>query len=109
MRNQILLSLVLIVLVLCLFYALPTVAQPANKIRSKEGKKNKRNKKDEPPERTAIRLWANSLTDNDYKLEYWKEIFHSTSASDFFNGYASKISKIFKEAGAKVNFALVGK
>eukprot|EP01039_Chlorochromonas_danica_P007692 gene7692-8499_t len=60
------------------------------------------------PERLALKAWAESLREEDYSFDYWKTAFHSSSASDFFHGYAKKISEVFREAGAKVNFALVG-
>lgn len=77
----------------------------AGKKDSPLGEKKKRENK----ERVAIRKWAESLTEKDFDVEHWKEIFHSRSASDFFNGYGKKISIMWKEIGAKVNFALVGK
>lgn len=60
------------------------------------------------PERLALKAWAGSLHEEDYSFDYWKTAFHSSSASDFFHGYAKKISEVFRQAGAKVNFALVG-
>jgi hypothetical protein len=65
-------------------------------------------KKKENKEIKAIRTWAETLTDKDYSYTYWKEKFHTRTASDFFNGYARIISDIWKDIGAKVNFALVG-
>lgn len=76
--------------------------------KAKEGENMSVKKRRENKEIQAIRLWANSLTENDYNHTYWKEQFHTNAASDFFNAYARKISGIWKDIGAKVNFALVG-
>ena len=70
----------------------------------RKGNKGKR----EIPEKGAIAAWAESLQPIDYVEAHWKETFHSSSAADFFNGYAKKISSLFLAAGAKVNFALIG-
>jgi hypothetical protein len=70
---------------------------------------NSERKRKESKEITAIRRWAESLKPEDYDYENWKNTFNTKLASDFFNGYARRISDIWKEVGAKVNFALVGK
>ena len=79
--------------------------------RAGKGKRQGKGKRKgrESPERSAVRAWADQLSENDYSEESWKSIFHSHSASDFFNAYAKKISNLFKEYSAKVNFALIGK
>ena len=49
------------------------------------------------------------LTAKDYNYSEWRVTFHSKSTVDFFNGYAKKLSDLFKEQNAKVNFAMIGK
>jgi hypothetical protein len=66
-------------------------------------------KRKESKEIIAIRRWAESLKPEDYDYENWKQTYNTKLASDFFNGYARRISDIWKEVGAKVNFALVGR
>ena len=74
---------------------------------SKKSRKDK--KKDRiNPQKIALEKWANSLTERDYNYEEWRIMFNSTSAVDFFNGYAKKLSDLFKEDNAKVNFAMIG-
>eukprot|EP01032_Pedospumella_encystans_P014682 gene14682-16844_t len=48
------------------------------------------------------------LTAKDYNYSEWRVTFHSKSTVDFFNGYAKKLSDLFKEQNAKVNFAMIG-
>jgi hypothetical protein len=90
------------------------VQQLRNKQKAKRERKKKaggvsgKKKRKEGKELVAIRKWAEGLGDSDYSVEGWKDAFHSSSASDFFNGYARKISDIFKDIGAKLNFALIG-
>lgn len=75
----------------------------------KGDKKNKRRKdKKSSPERQALTHWSEYLTENDYNYTNWRNMFHTNTASDFFNGYARKISNVFKKYEAKVNFAMVG-
>ena len=76
--------------------------------KKKAGGGSGKKKRKETKELVAIRKWAEGLGDNDYSVEGWKDAFHSSSASDFFNGYARKISDLFKDVGAKLNFALIG-
>lgn len=80
--------------------------------RRKDGGRKKRNKRDKSkgsPERQALSHWANNyLTEKDYSVDEWRVMFHSNSAADFFNGYARKISNVFAQFNAKVNFAMVG-
>eukprot|EP01038_Epipyxis_sp_PR26KG_P004821 gene4821-6756_t len=88
---------------------------------SNEGRKKrqKRNKGDQLSEenslhrknanRIAIESWSSSLIpEKDYNYTFWRTEFHSRSTVDFFNGYAKKLSNIFKSNNAKVNFAMVG-
>ena len=56
----------------------------------------------------ALEQWAMSLTYRDYDYNEWRKTFHSRSTVDFFNGYAKKLSDLFKSYNAKVNFVLVG-
>ncbi|KAJ1443352.1 hypothetical protein B484DRAFT_441692 [Ochromonadaceae sp. CCMP2298] len=65
-----------------------------------KGKKN--------PQRAAMEAWAASLGPQDFNYTNWRVSFHSKSTVDFFNGYAKRLSAVFKEQGAKVNFAMVG-
>lgn len=103
----------LFILSICILYSSYAEDAENNKAKlrgnGKSGKKGRKNKNGgESPEKIAIRTWANSLTENDYSVDYWNEKFKSTTASDFFNGYAMKLSNIFKDVKAKVNFVLVG-
>jgi hypothetical protein len=77
-------------------------------IKQKRKNKKKKDKSKGSPERQAIVYWADSLTEKDYNHTEWRLAFHSSSASDFFNGYARRISDIFKSFDAKVNFVMVG-
>jgi hypothetical protein len=58
-------------------------------------------------QRAAVKAWAESLTDKDYDPSDWAKT-HKWQPANFFEFYASKLSEIFAETGAKVNFALVG-
>lgn len=59
-------------------------------------------------QRAAVKAWAEFLKpEKDYDPTYWAETFKWQPAN-FFEHYASELSNIFKEKGAKVNFALVG-
>lgn len=73
-----------------------------------KGKKDKKRGNRESPERTSVKAWADSLTEQDYNEESWRKLYHSHSAADFFNAYSKRISNLFKENSAKVNFALIG-
>ena len=74
---------------------------------SKKSRKDK--KKDRiNPQKIALEKWANSLTERDYNYEEWRIMFNSRSTVDFFNGYAKKLSDLFKENNAKINFAMIG-
>ncbi len=129
-------ALLLVLLVLCIFTCCTVQAETSPEIAStpvefvdspveeavtegeREGRKGRRKGKGrgkgkgkgrrEPPERISVRAWAEGLSDEDYSEEHWRDVFHSNSASDFFNNYAKKISALFKENSAKVNFALIG-
>lgn len=61
------------------------------------------------PQKIALEKWAKGLTHKDYNYSEWRVTFHSKSTVDFFNGYAKKLSNVFKENNAKVNFAMIGK
>ena len=69
-----------------------------------KGKKNRVN-----PQKVALEQWAYSLTQKDYNYTEWRIMYHSKSTVDFFNGYARKLSDLFKLNKAKVNFAMIGK
>mmetsp|Transcript_40030 Transcript_40030/g.69302 ORF Transcript_40030/g.69302 Transcript_40030/m.69302 type:complete len:430 (-) Transcript_40030:149-1438(-) len=58
-------------------------------------------------QRAAVKAWAESLQAKDYDPSDWAKTHHWQPAN-FFEFYASKLSDIFVEKGAKVNFALVG-
>jgi hypothetical protein len=58
-------------------------------------------------QRAAVKAWAASLKEEDYDADHWARTFHHAPAN-FFEHYATELSDIFKESGAKVNFALVG-
>lgn len=60
-------------------------------------------------QKLAIDKWASLLDpEKDYNATNWRYLFRSRSASDFFDQYLRKLSKVFKESNAIVNFALVG-
>jgi len=61
------------------------------------------------PQKIALEKWALGLSAKDYNYSEWRVTFHSKSTVDFFNGYAKKLSDLFKEQNAKVNFAMIGK
>lgn len=61
------------------------------------------------PQKIALEKWAMGLTEKDYNYTEWRTTFHSKSTVDFFNGYAKKLSDLFKEHNARVNFAMIGK
>ena len=65
-------------------------------------------RKGKSPETRALEAWAHSLTPKDYNYTEWRHMYHSSSTVDFFNGYARKLSKLFKEHEAKINFAMIG-
>ena len=58
-------------------------------------------------QRAAVKAWAESLQAKDYDPTDWAKSHHWQPAN-FFEYYASRLSDIFAEKGAKVNFALVG-
>jgi hypothetical protein len=58
-------------------------------------------------QRSAVKAWADSLHDEDYDADHWEKT-HRWQPANFFEHYASRLSDIFKDHGAKVNFALVG-
>lgn len=74
-------------------------------VRSEEDQESSTNIK---AQKAAVKAWAEFLKpDQDYDPTYWAETFKWQPAN-FFEHYASELSSIFKEKGAKVNFALVG-
>lgn len=79
-----------------------------NKDRGSKGKLKKEKKRRESPEKIALSRWAESLSERDYNHSEWRRMYHSSSAADFFNAYARKLSKVFKDVNAKLNFAMVG-
>lgn len=100
------------VIVLAIFLLLLSVcvAQNENVMMNKlKAKDEKKKRLDTMPLKLAMTAWAEQLTERDYSPEEWKHIFHSSSTSDYFNGYAKKLSKIFKDHKAKVNFAMIGR
>jgi hypothetical protein len=58
-------------------------------------------------QRAAVKAWASSLTEDDFNATLWAKKLRWQPAN-FFEYYAGKLSDIFLENGAKVNFALVG-
>ena len=93
----------LVLIVILLFTSL-VFGQGEDSTKSRKDKKKDRVN----PQKIALEKWANSLTERDYNYEEWKIMFNSTSAVKFFNGYAKKLSDLFKEDNAKVNFAMIG-
>lgn len=96
---------------LILFYVCFLVQQckcqfPDDSTNSKSSLKKKQKRAN--PEKVALEKWATSLTAKDYNYTEWRAKFHSRSTVDFFNGYSVKLSNIFKENGAKVNFVMIG-
>ena len=70
--------------------------------------KEKKKKVRSNPQKIALEKWANSLTPKDYNYSEWRIMYHSRSTVDFFNGYAKRLSNVFKDNNAKVNFAMIG-
>ena len=58
-------------------------------------------------QRSAVKAWAETLHEEDYDADHWSKT-HGNQPANFFEHYASRLSDIFKDHGAKVNFALVG-
>jgi len=58
-------------------------------------------------QRQAIQSWARSLKAEDYDPDSWATRFHSHPA-DYFEYYADRLSTIYGELRAFINFALVG-
>lgn len=88
-----------------------TDSSKENRRRKKKADRKKKKKRDKSigsPQYQALKIWADSLTEADYNETHWRTFFHSRSSVDFFNGYARRISDIFKKVDAKVNFAMVG-
>jgi hypothetical protein len=56
----------------------------------------------------ALRLWASSLTKDDYNASAWRYKFHSKTPGVFFDQYLLDFSRKFQTAGANINFAMVG-
>lgn len=103
--------LFIILVVVALSYALEDagVFPDERETRPRGRKERRRNaQRRQPPERQAVKAWAESLTEEDYDYEHWKVAFRSNSPSDFFHAYARKLSDVFKRGKAKLNFALVG-
>ena len=60
-------------------------------------------------QKAAVEQWALQMDPSrDYNGTNWRHMFHSRSASDFFDNYLRRLSKIFLEKSAIVNFVLVG-
>ena len=74
----------------------------------RDGKEKKKRIRSNP-QKIALEKWALSLTPKDYNYSEWRIMYHSRSTVDFFNGYAKKLSILFKENNAKVNFAMIGR
>jgi hypothetical protein len=78
-------------------------------VQSAENRGEKKKKKVRTnPQKLALENWALSLTPKDYNYTEWRIMYHSRSTVDFFNGYAKKLSNLFKEHNAKVNFVMIG-
>jgi FkbM family methyltransferase len=61
------------------------------------------------PVRIALEAWANSLSpDKDFNVTMWAITAHSRSPSDYFDKYAGRISTVFQNNQANVNFVSVG-
>jgi hypothetical protein len=61
------------------------------------------------PIRVAVEAWVESfIKEVDYNQSNWSYHFHSVSQSIFFDHYVRKLSDIFKQSNAQVNFVMVG-
>lgn len=59
-------------------------------------------------QRAAVEEWAKSLEPaKDYNATYWIQAFRK-QPQNFFDFYIQKLSDVFKQKGATVNFVLVG-
>uniref|UniRef100_A0A7S0SXL7 Methyltransferase FkbM domain-containing protein n=1 Tax=Chromulina nebulosa TaxID=96789 RepID=A0A7S0SXL7_9STRA len=82
----------------------------------KEEKRQKRDKKKNRKDNTdrngkqkqSLIDWSMSLTESDYNASDWRYKFRSSSISDYFDQYLIRLSKIFLNNNAIVNFAMIG-
>ena len=58
-------------------------------------------------QRAAVKAWANQLTETDYNATNW-DLTMSHSPAHYFEYYIKRLSNVFEEKKASVNFALVG-
>eukprot|EP00601_Ochromonadales_sp_CCMP2298_P036887 CAMPEP_0173355214 /NCGR_PEP_ID=MMETSP1144-20121109/17631_1 /TAXON_ID=483371 /ORGANISM="non described non described, Strain CCMP2298" /LENGTH=230 /DNA_ID=CAMNT_0014303879 /DNA_START=33 /DNA_END=722 /DNA_ORIENTATION=- len=58
-------------------------------------------------QRAAMKEWAMSLHDSDYNATHWA-VTLKWQPANFFEHYAQRLSDVFKNNKATVNFALVG-
>jgi hypothetical protein len=97
-----------LVIFLCVALALLLVVEAADSGEKSKQTKTKKKRSRVNPAKIALESWAQSLTEKDYNYTEWRIMYHSRSTVDFFNGYAKKLSNLFKENNAKVNFAMIG-
>jgi hypothetical protein len=60
-------------------------------------------------QRAALEEWADSLSVSDYNASDWRYSVMSRSISDYFHHYSGRLSEIFRQKKAKVNFVMIGK
>lgn len=58
-------------------------------------------------QKAAVKAWVKSLTDEDYESDKWNKF--GKQPQNYFDMYVSKLSDIFLQNGAVVNFVLTGK
>lgn len=58
-------------------------------------------------QKKAINLWIHSLSDDDYDVNKWTKKFNGQPAN-YFEYYAEKLSNIYKDIDAMVNFVMIG-
>ncbi len=59
-------------------------------------------------QRLALSAWTNNLTDSDYNIDEWPKIAHASQPQHIFDFYAQRLSDVFLENKARVNFILIG-
>lgn len=102
-------SWLLFFIILSILFLNLTDAQESRNKKKKRQNKQKLGTKVVNPQRAALEAWAASLNPElDYNSTQWRYMFRSRSASDYFDQYVKKLSKLFMNHNAIVNFAMVG-
>lgn len=93
--------LFLIVLVCVLLLHSAVSEESKRKPRKKNRKYN--------PQREALQTWASDLEPElDYNSTMWRIKYRSSTWSVHFNGYCKRLSDVFRDIGANINFVMIG-